>query len=130
MNRTIVTRLAAPLLALCFAGAASAEPNDADAAVAFATCMGNAQMQYLLELERCTPSADQSYLTCKDMAELHYALAKIACSQKPAVVGGATALKALPLRPSRVQSSGKAGATVFRALGSPLSIVRSGGHRR
>ena len=44
MDRKAIIRLAAPLLALCFAGAALAEPKDAgDAALALATCMGNAQ---------------------------------------------------------------------------------------
>jgi len=126
-----LVRLAAPFLALCFSGAALAEANDdGSAAVALATCMGNAQLQYLLELERCVPSVDETYLNCRDMAQLHYTLAQLACSQKPAVVGGGTGLKALPLRPARAQNPGKAGATVFRAPGSPLSIVRSGGHRR
>jgi hypothetical protein len=131
MDRKAIIRLAAPLLALCFAGAALAEPKDAgDAALALATCMGNAQQQYLIELAQCTPSADSTYLDCKNLAELHYALAKIACSQKPAVVARGDGLKSLPLRPARAQSFGRVGAAILKARGASPSIVSSGGRRR
>ena len=110
MDRKAIIRLAAPLLALCFAGAALAEPKDAgDAALALATCMGNAQQQYLIELAQCTPSADSTHLDCKNLAELHYALAKMACSQKPAVVARGDGLnRCHSVRPAPKASGGSA----------------------
>jgi len=113
-------RLAAPLLALCFAGAALAEPNS-NGAVAQALCLGQAQTQYLIELQQCTSQIGNmdAYNACRDMAQLHYALAQAACGRKASAVSSNTVL-AMP----RINGIGKLRLGAFGAGARPHFIPK------
>jgi hypothetical protein len=120
-------RLAAPLLALGIAGAALAEPNSGGA-VAQAACFGEAQTKYLLELQQCASQLGNpdAYYNCRDMAQLHYALAQSACSKKAAAVSGGSVILAAPSRTSGFGRLGPDAAAGDRPPFASASTTRGG----
>ena len=138
LNQTSVNlvRLALPLLALCFAGAALAEPNNGDITQKIAKCFSDAEFQYDLEIGQCAGNpAPWVYANCMDQAHAHYLSAVAACSlMSVSVVSnmGSDSLKARPSRPSGALGQGRTGTGRWPAVGSTrqVFIPNGGGHHR
>src|SRR6185437_5616332 len=95
MNRNFssLIRLAAPLLALCFAGAALAQPRDGGSDQAQADCSNAAALQLSIDMSQCAayPGGSTAYNDCQATAAMHFSIAIARCgaASAAAIRGGA-----------------------------------------
>jgi hypothetical protein len=98
-NSSNLIRLAAPLLALCFAGAALAQPRDGGGGdQAQADCNNAAALQLSIDMAQCAayPGGSTAYNDCQAAAAMHFSIAIARCGAASAAATRGGALSIVP----------------------------------